>query len=127
METRDRADVWREQVIEWVGVCWQEALGGGEPESIWSWRRIGRRVGIRKWRIRPSCELSEPFLRRGVLYLPRVRCNDDRLLRYLVHEVAEATLEWDGCPPYLYVSDQCQRHAIARDFEERVVEAWWES
>lgn len=111
--------MWEEEVCAWVRTAWREACGC-DPCSVWQWRRVFRRLGIRKWEIIPTDLLTVPFIMAGVLYLPRVRHDKGRLLRYLAHEAAEAALMWEGCPPYAYFSDQCERHRIACLVEEEV-------
>ncbi len=89
-----------------------EANGGKWPESIWQWRRVSRRYGVR-WKLVSLDILPEPILRRGVLYLPRLRHKPALLERFLTHELAEAVLCWEGEPPYNHPGDFSERHEIA--------------
>lgn len=76
-----------------------------------------------RWRILATCDLPTPFIRKRTLYLPRT-VNPDILLRYLAHEAAEAAMDCEWIPPYLYVSSREEREAIACRVELEVYGNW---
>jgi hypothetical protein len=118
------AQLWHYRVIAWVFVCFEMPYTGVLPCNVFQWRILMKRLGIRKWRLLPPSALPTPYIRKGVLYLPRVKWRDDLLLRYLAHEAAEAALNWEGVPPYLYVSNRDEREYICCSVEEIVYRCW---
>ncbi len=97
-----------------------EANGGEEPENIWQYRRVGRRLGLRI-RVLPGDVLPSSLLRQGqqagqqgVIYVRRT--HDMAKLRVeILHELAEAATRWEGVPPCVTA---CSRHEVARRTED---------
>ena len=92
-----------------------EANGGREPQTIWQYRRVARRFGVRLRFVAPD-RLDQAMLRQGqrtgqqgVIYAPRTR-NMARLRCWLIHELAEAAGRWEGWPP---LCCQVSRHEAA--------------
>lgn len=84
---------------------------GRWPQSIWQLRRLSRRFGIRKWVFVSPTLIPEPHVRRNVLYLPRLRHDPARLGRFVIHEIVEQCLKWEGTEPC--ICPGVQRHEIA--------------
>ncbi len=70
----------------------------------------------------PTCILASPILRydgwyaQGKLYLPHT--SDMRLLNvWMVHELAEASMIWEGRAPFRYPAEWGTHHDLARMVE----------
>lgn len=92
-----------------------ERAGGKMPETLLEWRNVARRLGVEQIKLVSPQILPTPFLRDGIMWLPRVRHRYCLMMRYLVHETAEAGLEWEGEPPLVYPTNgwSNDRHRIA--------------
>lgn len=94
-----------------------DANGGAPPSTIWHWRRVARRFGVRIM-IVPRGSIPAPILRydmflaRAKLYLPHAR-KPDLLASWLTHEMAEAALIWTGCSTLNYAPEWGDHHALA--------------
>lgn len=91
-----------------------EQNGGREPETIWHYRRVGRRFGYRL-RFLPDAAY-DALLRRGqrageggVIYIRR-RHNMALTRLEILHELGEAAGRWEGVSPCVTV---CTRHEAA--------------
>lgn len=76
---------------------WAELNGGREPCTIWQYRRLARRLGLRVHWLPRDCD-APAMHRQGVIYIRRTH-DAARLRREFVHELGEAVSYWDGCPP----------------------------
>lgn len=98
-----------------------DANGGAPPSTIWHWRRVARRFGVRIM-IVPRGSIPAPILRydmflaRAKLYLPHTR-KPDLLASWLTHEMAEAALIWTGCRLLIYPPEWGDHHALSLMFE----------
>ena len=91
-----------------------------EPESIWDYRRIMRRLGVRMKLMRGPARLAGPHSRRGVIYIPRGRGRSPHLHAWLLHELSELATYYEGIPPYRCPSStEWDRHLVARMVELR--------
>jgi hypothetical protein len=96
-----------------------EANKGKWPKTIWDFRRVAKRFGIK---IVVNHQITEPIMRykrsigRGVLYLPRTR-NMGLLHVWLRHEMAEIAMEWAGEPEIVYCPEWGTHHDFARRIE----------
>lgn len=93
---------------------WAEA-NGGEPRTVWHYKRIARRFGVRIHWLPADCD-TQAFRRngqragqQGVIYIRRTH-DRGRLRREFLHELGEAATYWEGIPPF-----RCQlsRHEVA--------------
>lgn len=98
---------------------WQEVNQGRPLTTIWHYRRIARRLGLRVHWLPQDADVEA--LRRdgqcagqqGVIYIRRTH-NIGRLRREFLHELAEGATRYDGLPPFVC---QVSRHRIAREVE----------
>lgn len=94
-----------------------DANGGTEPATIWQYRRVARRFGV-KIKFVPVGGGAGGFARHrpgrgGVIYVSRTRAAG-QLRREVLHELAEVATYWDGVPPWVC---SIARHDIARMIE----------
>ena len=94
---------------------WAEANGGREPRTIWQYRRVARRFGVRiHWLPRDAdvqaCRRDgQRAGMQGVIFVRRTH-NLARLRLELLHELGEAATRWEGVPPFVC---QLSRHEVA--------------
>lgn len=81
-----------------------EANGGKEPVTIWQYRRVGKRFGVRIRFVAADAlqsallRLGEDCSQQGVIYVRKTR-NMTHLRLNILHELAEAVGRWEGAPP----------------------------
>lgn len=115
---------WKLLLLEIVLGLIAEANGGHWPQNIWQWRRVAKRFGVTLQFVRVegafTARLHDDLLQ--VRWEPRA-CKS---LRWLVHELTEAILTWEGEPEYRYQlapgeTDEGVRHQIARLVENILI------
>lgn len=102
-----------------LGACilraWTDANGGKEPRTVWHYKKIARRFGVRIHWLPSDCDTQslcrqgDRVGQHGVIYIRRTH-DIDKLRREFLHELGEAATYWEGVPPF-----RCQlsRHEVA--------------
>lgn len=115
---------WKQEVLDKVLCLIAEQNGGHWPRNVWQWRRVARRFGVTLTFLR----VEGPFTAclRDDLLLVRWTHQPCAPLRWLVHEICEAILLWEGEPEYRHPlltgeTEDALRHRIACTIENLMV------
>jgi hypothetical protein len=85
---------------------WCEANGGHEPCTIWQYKRVARRLGVRIHWLPENCDVQAMCRRgdrpghHGVIYIRKTH-NMAKLRLEFLHELGEAATYWEGHPPFV--------------------------
>lgn len=111
----------RDTILREICHAISDANGGKWPATMTDWERVAARFGVRVLVV-PPCILASPILRydgwyaQGKLYVPRT--SDMRLLNlWMTHELAEASMIWEGRAPFCYPGEWGTHHDLARMVE----------
>ena len=115
---------WKLEVMERVICLIGEANGGRWPQNIWQWRRVARRFGIKLKFLRVRGGLTACY-QDGCLVIGWTE-QPGYTLRWLVHEISEAILLWEGEPEYRHPvqfseTQDALRHQLACKVEKMLV------